>query len=146
MDKTTEILHKELDLIQAIISRMANNGFLVKGWFISLLCLVLALNKDALITEKWPLTLWLFALPLIVFWWLDAFFLHKEKCYRALYNWVVENRTKGNMEFLYDLDYTRFKDQVKSNFQLMLSSTLSIFYGLSYLILLGITLFSYWKI
>ena len=27
-----EIIHKEIDLIQSCISRMANNSFLLKGW------------------------------------------------------------------------------------------------------------------
>ena len=32
---STEIIHKEIDLIQSCISRMANNSFLLKGWLIS---------------------------------------------------------------------------------------------------------------
>lgn len=33
----TEILHKEIDIIQNCISRMASNSFLIKGWFITLI-------------------------------------------------------------------------------------------------------------
>ena len=48
MDK--EILHKEIDLIQGVINRMANNSFLLKGWLISLIAVVLALSKDSLLS------------------------------------------------------------------------------------------------
>ena len=37
-----ENLHKEIDLIQECIKRMANNSFLLKGWTISLVAVVLA--------------------------------------------------------------------------------------------------------
>jgi len=45
----TEILHKEIDLIQGIINRMANNSFLLKGWIISLIAVILALTKDTIL-------------------------------------------------------------------------------------------------
>jgi len=141
MNNKTEIFHKELDLIQGVISRMANNSFLVKGWFIGIFCILIALSKDALVSANSSLTLFLFALPLIAFWWLDAFFLHKEKCYRTLYNWVIQNRVEGNMDKLYDLDYKRFIKEEKSISQLLFSATLIIFYGLPYLILLGLIVF-----
>ena len=47
MDKDTN-LHKELDLIQNCISRMAKNSFMLKGWSISLMAVVLALTADRL--------------------------------------------------------------------------------------------------
>ena len=40
-------LHKEIDLIQNCINRMANNSFILKGWVVSILAVVLslAINK-----------------------------------------------------------------------------------------------------
>ena len=32
-----EELHKEIDLIQGCINRMANNSFLLKGWLVSII-------------------------------------------------------------------------------------------------------------
>ena len=40
-----ENLHKEIDLIQECIKRMASNSFLLKGWTISLVAVVLALSE-----------------------------------------------------------------------------------------------------
>ena len=52
MDK--EILHKEIDLIQGVINRMANNSFLLKGWLVTLITVVLALTKDSIISSESP--------------------------------------------------------------------------------------------
>ena len=41
-----EEIHKEIDLIQACITRMAQNSFMVKGWFVSLYAVVLALLPE----------------------------------------------------------------------------------------------------
>lgn len=139
MDK--EILHKEIDLIQGVISRMANNSFLLKGWLISLIAVILALTKDTLLTDDIKYLSLILILPVIVFWYLDAFFLHKEKCYRKLYEWVIKNRSISE-EHLYSLDYSRFKNEVKSIFRIMFSKTLFPFYGITTIILIGITIYN----
>lgn len=133
MDK--EILHKEIDLIQGVINRMANNSFLLKGWLISLIAVVLALSKDSLLSCNTNLTLLILCFPIIIFWYLDAFFLHREKCYRELYDWVIKNRMNSN-ENLYSLDFRPHKKKVKNIFRIMFSQTLFPFYGLAFLLLI----------
>lgn len=135
-----ETLHKEIDLIQSVISRMASNSFLLKGWLISLIAVILALTKDTLLTDDIKYLCLILMLPVIVFWYLDAFFLHKEKCYRKLYDWVIKNRSTSE-EFLYSLDYSRFKNEVKGIFKIMFSRTLFPFYGITSIILIGITIY-----
>ena len=39
-----EVIHKEIDLIQSIINRMAQNSFMLKGWAITIFVAVIALN------------------------------------------------------------------------------------------------------
>lgn len=122
MDK--ESLHKEIDLIQACITRMANNSFLLKGWTVTLCAVILALaDKDV----GWHIGL-LVLVPLFCFWYLDGFFLHTEKKYQALYQWVLTERAKNNLSHQYDLDTDRFNAKVKSAFRLMLSRSLLWFY------------------
>ncbi|MDO9000099.1 MAG: hypothetical protein Q7W45_10070 [Bacteroidota bacterium] len=134
MDKEN-ILHKEIDLIQGIITRMANNSFLLKGWIVSLIAVLLALTDQTIVATKLTYFNLILILPVIVFWYLDAFFLHKEKCYRRLYNWTVSNRTTSD-EHLYSLDYTRFENDEKSIWTIMFTNkTLFPFYGLLALIL-----------
>lgn len=136
-----EILHKEIDLIQAIITRMANNSFLLKGWMITLVAAILALSKGTLVTDDVTYFSLILCVPVIAFWYLDAFFLHKERCYRKLYEWVVNNRMTSN-EHQYSLNYTRFESQVDSEFKIMKSKTLLPFYGLTFVILICITIYN----
>lgn len=140
MDKT-EILHKEIDLIQNIISRMASNSFLLKGWVITIIVGVLALTKETFLINDFTYLSLILLLPLIVFWYLDAYFLHKERCYRKLYIWVIQNR-EASEEYKYNLDYTRFKNEVDGILKIMFSPTLRVFYGITALILAGIFIYN----
>jgi hypothetical protein len=134
----TKILHKEIDLIQGIITRMANNSFLLKGWLVSLIAVVLALTNETIVATQLSYFNLILLLPVIVFWYLDAFFLHKETCYRKLYEWVIDNREKTT-EYSYDLNYKRFEKGVQTEFQIMFSKTLWPFYGLIVAVLVVLT-------
>jgi hypothetical protein len=133
-------LHKEIDLIQGIISRMANNTFLLKGWLVSLIAIIIALTKDSIIVTGSIYFCILLLLLVIAFWYLDAFFLHKEQCFRKLYDWVIENR-KNTDDYLFNLDYTRFEKQVYGILRIMFSKTLIVFYGMIFTILLLLTIY-----
>jgi len=117
-----EYMLKEVDIIQDIIKRMAFNSFMIKGWAITLVVVVALLLKG---TEY---QVWIAFIPLLVFWFLDAYFLWQERMYRKLYEWVVNNRMKTD-EYLFDMNAYRFKDEVQSRFKIMFSITLGWFYG-----------------
>lgn len=95
-----KVLLKEIDLIQSCINRMAQNSFMVKGWAISLVAVVLAL-----LPESFNLTgLCLIGIvATLCFWYLDAFFLRTERLYRWKYEWVLEKRLSCE-DFCYDLN------------------------------------------
>jgi hypothetical protein len=127
-------LHKELDLIQQVIERMARNSFMLKGWALSLVVIIPALMNDGF--NGWMATCVYIALAVMVicFWYLDAWFLHKERCYRKLYNDVRKKRLKEGEEDMYSLDYTCSENigekEVGSVGSIMLSATLSVFYAI----------------
>lgn len=100
MNNLNDVLLKEIDLIQACINRMAQNSFMVKGWTLSLVAVVLAL-----LPESFDLTgLCLIGIVATVcFWYLDAFFLRTEKLYRWKYDWILSNRLTCT-EYCYDLN------------------------------------------
>lgn len=133
------ILNKEIDLIQGLITRMANNSFLLKGWCISLVAVLLALTKDTIVATDLKYFNLVLIFPVIAFWYLDAYFLHKERCYRRLYNWTIANRMTSE-DFLYNLDYTRFEKEEKSTLIMMFSKTLLPLYGLVLSILVVLSL------
>ena len=116
-----ECMLKEIDISQDIIKRMAFNSFMIKGWTITLVVVALLLKgaKHQVLIAF---------IPLLVFWFLDAYFLWQERMYRKLYDWVISNRLKTE-EHLFDMNAYRFKDEVQSKFRIMFSITLGWFYG-----------------
>jgi hypothetical protein len=98
---TIEELHKEIDLIQACISRMAQNSFMIKGWAFMLVLAFVALSSEKI--ELFVICV-VGIFILLIFWYLDAFFLKMEKLYRYKYEWVITERAKGDRKFLYDMN------------------------------------------
>ncbi|MBA7651246.1 hypothetical protein ES703_59063 [subsurface metagenome] len=116
-----EYMLKEIEIIQDIIKRMAFNSFMIKGWAITLVVVALLLKGT-----EYQACIALF--PLLVFWFLDTYFLWQERLYRKLYEWVITNRLKTD-EYLFDMNAYRFKKEVQSKFRIMFSITLGWFYG-----------------
>lgn len=117
-----ECMMKEIDTIQGVINRMASNSFLMKGWAITLVSVTLLLKGE-------NYQVYIAFIPLITFWYLDAYFLRLERAYRKLYSWVIKNRLKTD-ELLFDMNANgRFGSEVQSRWRIMRSETLGIFYG-----------------
>jgi hypothetical protein len=109
--------------IRHIINRMATNSFIIKGWTVAVLGIVLLLSGalyQALIA----------VFAVLIFWYLDAYFLRQKKAYRALYNEIVENKVNTGDEF-FDMRTARYEAgiEVPRPGKLMRSKTLLIFYG-----------------
>lgn len=100
MNDNKEILEREINLIQSCINRMAQNSFMVKGWTITLIAVVLAL-----LPEKVDLVFLCLigVVATVCFWYLDAFFLRTERLYRWKYEWVINKRLE-TAEYSYDLN------------------------------------------
>jgi len=125
-----DFMIKELEIIQGIINRMAHNSFLIKGWTITLVVVILLLKENKYYTF----------IPILVFWFLDAYFLRLERLYRRLYNWVKDNRLKTE-DFLFDLNYKRFEKEEQSMLRIMFSITLILFYGSIFILTLIYVIF-----
>ena len=82
-----ETKSKHIDLVQSIITRMAQNSFEIKGWMITIVVgLFLFLQNDNL---QYNFLIYLF--PIIGFWLLDSYYLWQERLYRKLYGSVISN-------------------------------------------------------
>lgn len=123
--------HKELDLIQNCIKRMANNSFLIKGWTVTYIGGILALFNGKLAVL---LLAAIILLGVMAFWSLDAFFLQTEKAYRELYKEVVFLRLKGNFDNQYSLDPSKYRKRAGSRFDAAMSKTLCPLYGIPFVI------------
>lgn len=94
------VLEKEIDLIQSCVNRMAQNSFMVKGWLITLVTVILALLPENVNVRGVCIIV---LLATFCFWYLDAFFLRLERLYRWKYEWVIAKRVESD-KFYYDLN------------------------------------------
>ena len=95
---------KHLEFIQNVINRMANNSFIIKGWCITLVVALIALLEKENINKNYiPFSF----IPLLFFWFLDAFFLKTERQYRRLY---AEVSKKDKKEIDFSMDITPYKE------------------------------------
>ncbi len=118
------VFHKQIDLIQDCIKRMANNSFLIKGWAIGILTIAMILLKEISI-----IGILICFIPLISFWYLDSFFLMTEKHYRFMYEKLIKTNPEVeiNLDF-YDLNPQKYREKIEQ-IDVMLSATLIGFYG-----------------
>ncbi|MGW4238447.1 hypothetical protein ACWEJP_16680 [Streptomyces sp. NPDC004749] len=73
---------KHLEFVQSVIARLSNNSFLVKGWTLTLAGALLAFaTSDA----GWPAA-GTALISLVAFWFLDGYFLYRERLFRMLYD------------------------------------------------------------
>ena len=127
-----EILHKELDLIQSVINRMAHNSFLVKGWVLSILAFVFALRPNVSFSK---LSLAMVA-PVLSFWWLDSFYLRLERAFCDMYaDRCVRRTVKNDWTGLYDMDPKQHLEKQQSVWRLMRSSSTFPFHFILLLVL-----------
>lgn len=115
--------YKHLDFLQAAISRMAGNLFLLKGWSITLIAALFALSAK----DSNHLYVVLAYYPLFVFWVLDGYFLAQERRFRALYDYV---RTLPEDQIDFSMDTRPFAQEYPNTWRgSLFSRTLTIYYG-----------------
>jgi len=112
---------KHLDFIQVTINRLANNSFLLKGWTVTIVAALIALEaKEA---ERMYAIISL--LPALSFWGLDAYYLRLERLFRKLFEDAARAESPIPM---YSMDLRPFERKVKGFFPTFFSKTLYAFY------------------
>ena len=113
---------KHLEMIQGIINRIGGNSFLLKGWSVTLISALFALAAK----DSNQFFIYLAYFPCIAFWSLDGYFLWKERMYRKLYQEVAQISDES---INFDMNASKFKDDVDSWFSICFSTTLRLFHG-----------------
>lgn len=85
---------KHLEFIQAVISRMATNSFLFKGWAITIAA---ALAAFAAVEARTALLVLALATT-AMFWGLDGYYLWLERCFVKLYS-KVATKSPSQIDF-----------------------------------------------
>ena len=111
---------KHLEFIQAVIARMANNTFLIRGWSVALISALFALaakdsNKSFVAVSYFPC---------VMFWFLDGYYLSQERKFRSKYNSI---RSSPKNDF--DMDPGISGNKKDSWIRSLLSPTAIIFHG-----------------
>ena len=112
---------KHLEMLQAVITRMAGNSFLLKGWSVTLISAIFALAAK----DSKPGFALIAYFPAVAFWALDGYYLAQERSYRSLFNRVREDTSVPR--FL--MDATLFRTEECSWFRSTFSKTLLTFHG-----------------
>jgi len=100
---------KHLEMIEAIIERMAKNSFVLKGWAMTLVVAVSTLASQGS-SKKFML---LAFIPILGFWALDAFYVQQERRFKQLYKNVVAKSDK-DIDFSMDTSkVTGTKEEMK---------------------------------
>jgi len=108
--------------IQTIIARMGVNSFLLKGWSVTLISALFALEAS----KGNKTFIWIAFLPCIVFWGLDGYFLWQERLFRALYNKV---RATDERSIDFSLDTQSVLGQAPSLPKAIFRPTVLFFHG-----------------
>lgn len=123
---------KYLEFLQAVITRHANNSFLIKGWSLTIVSAFFGL---AIAQHSAGLAL-VALLPIGGFAWLDAYFLRQERLFRHLYNAAIDPEAKVSM---FAMDTTGFQEVASVRWSSVLrSSPFQVFHGT--ILLVGIVL------
>jgi len=123
---------KHLEILQQVITRMANNSFLIKGWSLTLLAALLTLA----LRDKIYQVLWISLIPVTMFWILDGYFLRQERLFRKLYDKYRVQDQESQSDF--SMNTSEFSSVVSSWVGTIFSMTLNIFHGTIFFIVIAL--------
>ena len=111
-----------LEMVQAVVTRMAGNSFLIKGWSVTLVAALFALAA----ANTNPLFVYLAYFPTFMFWALDAYCMRQERLFRKLYDHV---RTSEPAPVDFSMNTQPFAKKVDGIWSVAFSHTLRLFHG-----------------
>lgn len=126
-----------LQMIQHIVTRMANNSFLIKGWSIVLISAIITLSNKNDQLHLLPIAFF----PALVLWGLDGYFLRQERLFRKLYEKIA---TKEETEIDFSMNISAIINEVDSWIKVTFSKTLLVFHGTMLLSTICIGLLTYY--
>lgn len=124
---------KHLEMIQAVIARLGNDSFLVKGWALTVAG---AFFGFAINATKLGLA-WASLVPTVLFWGLDVHFLRAERLFRVLFEYVRKEEdavdpffmNAPGKQFVRRVKADRDEKNAASWWNTLKRPTLALFYG-----------------
>ena len=124
--KMEEDKRQHLEFIQNVITRMNANSFQIKGLAITLITALLAIYASI----KNVTFIFVGILPLLLFWFLDSYYLQQERKFRGIYNDVTGLKEKIKVRS-YEMPihkYTKELDKQYSYWDVFFSPTINWLY------------------
>ena len=97
---------EHLKMIQGIITRMNTNSFQIKGWTITLVSALLALYANS----RKVTYIFIALIPVLIFWFLDSYYLQQERKFRELYKEIVNTAHYGTDIKEFEMLIDKYKD------------------------------------
>lgn len=119
---------KHLEMIQAVVARLANEAALIRGWALTVSSVFFGFAAQS---YSWRVAA-VGLLPVLAFWGLNSYYLRAERQYRELYNRVRKGEL--NEPFLMNAHGEKVDTWLRTN----VSITLWPFYGV--IVLVGVIL------
>jgi hypothetical protein len=114
---------KHLEMIQSVITRMASNSFMLKGWSVTLVAALFALAaKDT--DSRYVIVSYL---PVLMFWALDSYYLYQERLFRKLYDNMISNT---DHTLIFSMNTSGLKGGTLSWDSALFSKTIIAFHGI----------------
>lgn len=99
-----------LAMIQSVITRMANNSFVLKGWNVTLVSALFALAAK----DSDPRFIMIAFLPTLTFWMLDAYYLRQERLFRKLYDDAANPADTGPSVAHFSMSTAKYESDIDS--------------------------------
>lgn len=122
---------QHLDFIQNVITRMNTNSFQIKGMAVTIVSALLAIYA----TTENVAFIFLGIAPIVLFWFLDSYYLQQERKFKGVYNNVSGLRNDVEIK-PYEMPIQKFQGGQYSFFNVFISNTIAWLYGTIVLFLL----------
>ncbi len=129
MDQTLQTaLHQQLNTMQEIVKRMAENSRNVKTWCVTLVSALIAFSFNSKVLPWYGIVL-----PVLPLMYLDMYYLALETHFRQQYNQLIEKHKEGKLELqnVYDIASPQGNLAIFYQFR---SKSIWPFYGLLFLV------------
>ena len=123
---------KHLEMILDIVNRMASNSFALKGWAVTLVAGIFAIQGSKTSVYSYLIAF----VPIIIFWGLDAFYLSRERSYRSLFK-HVSDLDEADIDFYMDTSIPACQNS-NNKFWNCVKSPTELFFYLPLLIMVAV--------
>jgi len=134
VDINSPSVQSYLSILQGVINRMAANSAACKTWCVALVSAIIVIIAD----EGRPEYVWISIVPIVLLFFLDAYYLGLERQFRNIYNSFIKkiHTNQATVDDVFIVSPGRGKDIMGKTFCSCCSISIWPFYGLLALMLI----------